>query len=1185
MHDRMPSTGTDMPVGGATAAVDIYNPRSRPGSAISSASSLADSLGPGTPQAPNSTEEVLSQLSKRHSGTLSGSMGSPLPSVAELRSAEGLPEQHSAERWQQAPSPPPPQQQQPAHQQAAHAWQSLQTAPPQLSPQHQQEQQRRSHHQQQQPQQKLQQQSQQQSMRGQQQASGPDPRRKSAEESAAEAFAALIGPDAGSRKRQTSDEHRRGDVAQLSSYGWLSTGGDNVDSTASEAAKADAAGRAEFQYQVHHGSGPALSGSGSGGLQTYSSGGSVGGGGGGNNKRISRDSDRGEDEVPAPPRTARDSDTAAWVASGLEERQSEEQAADRTSAEMAAAAGEAAAALPWAAERRRSRSDAYSRGPRASADGNGNTSRQSRRPATPGPATLYDIDERDYVVHELLLQSKDPIRAADLREDGTENADAAAARHAGENDEDGRGDTNNGDKHPIAELRAVAERAFWDVLSEGLSDSPPTWRRLAALVTDAREQLAELVPPNGTEAAQQLRTQLHDKLETSYVAQRLEAGYDPAYLRQLFDFLTHVVASLEAPARSEATRQGYAAIKERFSAAVAAQNAALLRAKADAAHPATGDANQRTPSRSSTPPLPRRRSSDPSGAIGAAASGAQPASAAGDAESSGSGPVRLHLRPQEAWVPVEKRVDSQGGGEESFVSTGAPLEEGVDVRLDVAGAASAIAPAAAAESALLTPQRPGRTSATGGLQADDAADSRSITSSAAASAVAHAASGMSSFAMAPPCLDSANLMSAAAVAAAASPQGGSPARPRSPPPRLGSPGLVQGGRGPRRSSSNLGGSAAAAAGAAEQCLAPELVTAVVGAARFVFDRIGRLKQDMAAARLEMLRSLLQGSSSGVEYERRRYQRAIPAGADAAAALPKTAAWIRNIFQTEDVLLQHVSGEQLVFDAVVEGVLQLLQLPVAVGEAECPETLLLDRGRLVAAQNELQRLSLTAAALLIAAQLLAMKRLPPGTSSPENRRFYGAVRDRFSALLAQADVSMPALVAELDALLQARCAATTALPGAGAGGGSGDRELVGRLLARIFSTEDPVYQKVQRGVVAALRLLLLEKSPAEATAVLRSIGAELVADDTGELAAGLERMASLNCQVCRPYYATIVAAAAAEARRRAGPRKSIDLARRAVADARRRAEQGSPGPGGSNGSRSGSGERPRRHSYDDGARRN
>lgn len=38
--------------------------------------------------------------------------------------------------------------------------------------------------------------------------------------------------------------------------------------------------------------------------------------------------------MPALPRTARDSDTAAWVASGLEERQSEEQAADRTSLEV-----------------------------------------------------------------------------------------------------------------------------------------------------------------------------------------------------------------------------------------------------------------------------------------------------------------------------------------------------------------------------------------------------------------------------------------------------------------------------------------------------------------------------------------------------------------------------------------------------------------------------------------------------------------------------------------------------------------------------------------------------------------------------------------------------------------------------------------------------------------------------------
>lgn len=46
-------------------------------------------------------------------------------------------------------------------------------------------------------------------------------------------------------------------------------------------------------------------------------------------------------------------------------------------------------------------------------------------------------------------------------------------------------------------------------------------------------------------------------------------------------------------------------------------------------------------------------------------------------------------------------------------------------------------------------------------------------------------------------------------------------------------------------------------------------------------------------------------------------------------------------------------------------------------------------------------------------------------------------------------------------------------------------------------------------------------------MLRSIGAELVAEEAGELAAGLERLVALNTTVCRPYYIAIVHAAAAE----------------------------------------------------------
>ena len=83
---------------------------------------------------------------------------------------------------------------------------------------------------------------------------------------------------------------------------------------------------------------------------------------------------------------------------------------------MSAAAGEAAAAMPWSATSgRRASADLGSHEPPPISDLSGpntsgypNTSGSGRRPRTAaggGAASLYDIDERDYIVHELLLQS------------------------------------------------------------------------------------------------------------------------------------------------------------------------------------------------------------------------------------------------------------------------------------------------------------------------------------------------------------------------------------------------------------------------------------------------------------------------------------------------------------------------------------------------------------------------------------------------------------------------------------------------------------------------------------------------------------------------------------------------------------------------------------------------------------
>ena len=70
--------------------------------------------------------------------------------------------------------------------------------------------------------------------------------------------------------------------------------------------------------------------------------------------------------------------------------------------------------------------------------------------------------------------------------------------------------------------------------------------------------------------------------------------------------------------------------------------------------------------------------------------------------------------------------------------------------------------------------------------------------------------------------------------------------------------------------------------------------------------------------------------------------------------------------------------------VAESLLALIQRPAAIAPHECPETLLLDVQRLVAAQNELQRLSLVGASLLVAQMLLGTKGLPSSPAITQNR---------------------------------------------------------------------------------------------------------------------------------------------------------------------------------------------------------
>ncbi|KAK9810347.1 hypothetical protein WJX72_009152 [[Myrmecia] bisecta] len=661
---------------------------------------------------------------------------------------------------------------------------------------------------------------------------------------------------------------------------------------------------------------------------------------------------------------------------------------------------------------------------------------------------LYTITENELIVHELLLQGGPSSPAQ-------QDAEDAAVSAAGSN--------------PMEGIRQIAERAFWDALQEGLQAQPPQWERIAALIGDARDQLVELIPATSQQGLQ-LRADLRDKLDMEYISMRLAAGFDPQYLRQLFDYLVFVIMGLEAPARSRSTKQGYAQLTQAFAFA---------------------------------PPASASR--DAAGKL---------VDVHMDVEHSTRVPVDLVAH--EAWLPVDVQpVETTTPSSARSSASSASLarhQRSENVNPNQAGLAQTAA-AKAQASGETTPR------------AGSGPDAQPSDSSS---------SGNGNGDWVP--------MRRASVATAEQDEGtvmvgGSPSQPQEPTAAgvQGSSDSSGSGHGSPRTGSDDDGILVGIPSPQGPALqSADTAAMLVEASKFVFEKVGQLRKDMARARLEMLKGLLQGTAGGVDYERRRLANAI-GELPAREALPNTQRWLASTAHLDPAPSPHLEEKAFIRGLLAEGLLQLLQAPEALSPQQCPETLLLDCRRIVALQNELQRLALVAAALLIAQQLLAVKQVSSTTSLPENRRFYVAVKERLSSLLAQPDVRMDVLIEAMAALLAERCSSAGSGPSGsspsstsvtlsgGPGGGSGDSELVARMLGRIFSTSDPVFQKVQRGIVGALRVLLQLHGPThleDCNARLRTIGAELLAQEVQAMADVMRRMISLTAEVSEPYYRAI-----------------------------------------------------------------
>ncbi|KAL4856048.1 60S ribosomal protein L35a-3 [Chlorella vulgaris] len=363
----------------------------------------------------------------------------------------------------------------------------------------------------------------------------------------------------------------------------------------------------------------------------------------------------------------------------------------------------------------------------------------------------------------------------------------------------------------------------------------------------------------------------------------------------------------------------------------------------------------------------------------------------------------------------------------------------------------------------------------------------------------------------------------------------------------------------------LGASAGAAASPPAAAVDEASIAAVVAAARFLLRQLEELNADVARAHLAILKEAVLGSSGGIDYERARYARALAAapgggggsGMDAVVKVfPVTHSWLRGVLQQAPQSTE-AGGADFCRACVTRGLLQLLQQPRAVGVDDCPETLLLDLRGIVALQNELQRLCLQAASLLIVQQMLAAQRALPPPSSPAHAQLCERVAARMGALLS-GGAGMEGLVLELhrqleEVLTQQRAAAAAQQDAgagqegqdaaqlapqqqaqqaqqAGYGPGEPTLEMVRGMVSRIFSTEDPVYRRVQAGVVAAVAALVNSSSSSSGgnggggvgsggdggsppwRRLLRGVGAEVLAADVYRFAAQVYRITAVSTAV-------------------------------------------------------------------------
>lgn len=200
-----------------------------------------------------------------------------------------------------------------------------------------------------------------------------------------------------------------------------------------------------------------------------------------------------------------------------------------------------------------------------------------------------------------------------------------------------------------------------------------------------------------------------------------------------------------------------------------------------------------------------------------------------------------------------------------------------------------------------------------------------------------------------------------------------------------------------------------------------------------------------------------------------------------------------------------------------GLIEAAAEPNPAPPEQLPETLVLDAQRLFHAQNDLQRALVLACCMLLLGQVAAQG-ATTGAASPAAAPRPPlpppqVVKQRVSALLADPEVRIPAIAAELAHLA-----------------GSTDEQLLVAMLGRMTSTSDPTYRAICAALCRGLRSHMLLGGAAgasRAAAALQRCGAAALAPELEAVARALEAVAVVGERVHGATYAALAAEAMQE----------------------------------------------------------